>query len=668
MKKLVFICICFPSMLFAQQQRVDTSRIYTIPEITVTESYKIHDVRSAVPMQTFSNKQLNLLNALQLSDAVKHFSGVTVKDYGGIGGLKTVSIRSLGAEHTAVSYDGVTITDSQTGQIDIGRYSLENIDHLSLSIGQNDNIFQPARLFSSAGILNIYTLTPRFKDGSITQGSASLKTGSLGFINPFFLLEQKIAKRWSATANAEWMSADGRYPFLLHYTNQNDDLTSKEKRHNTEVRNLRLETELFGNFSNNEQFRLKMYYYQSSRGLPGATTYYYNHSSQHQWDKNLFVQSYYQKDINRKWAFMSSAKWNWSYTHYLDPDYLNSEGKTENSYFQREYYLTSSLLFRAFDNLSLSLSSDESINKLNANLSDFAFPTRFTWLSSFAIKYANRYITASSSLLATLTNEQVKNGSAGDNHHRLSPFVSLSYHPFSNEDFTIRAFYKDIFRLPTFNDLYYGAIGYRGLKPEKTKQSNLGITYGKKGLGIISFFSASADAYYNKVREKIIAVPTKNLFIWSMVNLGKVDMKGLDIDGSLSLAPIKDWQMDLSGNYSYLRAIDKTDSNSKTYNQQIAYTPRVSASGQCAIISPWITLSYSFIHSGKRYMLGQNLKENRLNGYNDSSISARKSFKWNKMTCSTAIEVLNIMNKNYEIVKNFPMPGRSFRLTLTIKR
>ena len=27
---------------------------------------------------------------MQVSDAVKHFSGVTVKDYGGIGGLKTV--------------------------------------------------------------------------------------------------------------------------------------------------------------------------------------------------------------------------------------------------------------------------------------------------------------------------------------------------------------------------------------------------------------------------------------------------------------------------------------------------------------------------------------------------------------------------------------------------
>jgi vitamin B12 transporter len=31
------------------------------------------------------------------------------------------------------------------------------------------------------------------------------------------------------------------------------------------------------------------------------------------------------------------------------------------------------------------------------------------------------------------------------------------------------------------------------------------------------------------------------------------------------------------------------------------------------------------------------------------------------------IEILNLMNKNYEIVKNFPMPGRSFRIELIVK-
>lgn len=117
----------------------------------------------------------------------------TVKDYGGIGGLKTVSIRSLGAQHTAVGYDGIAITDCQTGQIDIGRFSLDNVDQLSLSNGQSDNIFQPARFFASAGILDIQTLTPRFEKGKRTNISAAFKTGSWGLVNPSILLEQQLS-------------------------------------------------------------------------------------------------------------------------------------------------------------------------------------------------------------------------------------------------------------------------------------------------------------------------------------------------------------------------------------------------------------------------------------------------------------------------------------------
>lgn len=160
---VAFCCQFLSIPLFAQQQKVDTTHTYFIPEVTVSDIYQTREVRSTAPLQLFSKEALKNLHALQVSDAVKHFAGVTVKDYGGIGGLKTVSIRSLGAQHTAVGYDGIAITDCQTGQIDIGRFSLDNVDQLSLSNGQSDNIFQPARFFASAGILDIQTLTPRFE-------------------------------------------------------------------------------------------------------------------------------------------------------------------------------------------------------------------------------------------------------------------------------------------------------------------------------------------------------------------------------------------------------------------------------------------------------------------------------------------------------------------------
>ena len=668
MKQVISILfgVCLP---LAGQAQSDTTA-YALPEVTVTDAHRIREVRAVAPVQSLSREELENLHALQLSDAVKHFSGVTVKDYGGVGGLKTVSVRSLGAQHTAIGYDGIAVTDCQTGQIDIGRFSLENVDRVALSNGQDNNIFQPARFFASAGILHIETLAPKFEDGKSTHFHAKVKTGSWGLANPSFRLEQKLGRKWALAGDAEWMSSDGHYPFTLSYGDE-DDVSSREKRQNTKVQTLRAEAGLYGLFSDREQWRLKAYYYQSSRGLPAATTYYYNHSNQHLWDKNAFVQSNYRKEFNRRFALRLAGKWNWSYQRYLDPDYKGSTGQTENNYYQQEYYLSASALWRALDNLSFSLATDGSVNRMNADLRDFAKPMRYSWLTALAGKYVTDWMTLSASVLATWVHEDVERGSSAGMHRKLSPYIGVSFKPFAAEEFHVRFFYKDIFRLPSFNDLYYGQTGNINLKPENARQLNVGITYTKQICDFIPYLTLTADAYVNRVTDKIVAIPTKNLFVWSMVNLGKVDIKGVDVTGSLGIRLHEGYSLNLSGNYTYQRALDVTNpdpstTEGKTYKHQIAYTPRVSGSGQAVLEMPWADLSYAVLFSGKRYMLGQNIAENRLPGYTDHSVSARREFRLRDVSASVAVEVLNVADKNYEIVKNFPMPGRSFRVTVGI--
>ena len=664
--KYLFLCVALLLLCInvtGQNQKLNTDSIYAIPEIIISNPYQTRELRSATPTQLFTKEQLQNMQALQLSDAVKHFAGVTVKDYGGIGGLKTVSIRSLGAEHTAIGYDGIAITNSQTGQIDIGRFSLENVDRISLSNGQSESIFQSARFFASAGLLNIQTLAPEFRAEEKFRATALVKAGSWGLVNPALWLDYKLSPKWTLGINGEWMSANGRYPYTLYYGDETD-WSSEEKRNNTDVKSGRIEAGLYGNLSDTEQVRIKGYYYQSSRGLPNATTYYYDFASQHLWDKNAFVQAKYKKEFSPEWVFEASGKWNWNFQRYLDPDYKNMEQKQDTRYHQHEYYLSAIALYRVLPNLSFSATTDGSIQTLDINTPNFAKPARYSWLTAVAGKYVNDWITLSASGLFTFVNEHTKYGKSGANYRRLTPFFSASFKPVSSEDFRIRFFYKEIFRLPTFNDLYYGQIGNTDLNPEKVKQYNLGLTYSKAIGGFIPYVSVTADAYYNKVNDKIIATPTKNLFIWSMVNLGKVEIKGIDVTGMVQLKACNELKINLSGNYTYQRALDVTDKNGKTYKHQIAYTPRVSASGQASAETPWVNVSYSLLYSGKRYCLGQNITENRLAGYTDHSVSAYRDFSFKGFDTSISVEVMNLLNKNYEIVKNFPMPGRSFRGTI----
>lgn len=669
----IFLCVflSFGQSLFA----FDTTRVYQLNEVQVVEHYRNSEVRSAAPLQILSAKQLQKLNVLQVSDAVKHFAGVTVKDYGGIGGLKTVSVRSLGASHTAVSYDGITITDAQTGQIDIGRFSLENVDMLSLNNGQSDNIYQPARLFASGAVLNIRTLTPIFSDKKNTNAHVSLKSGSFGLFNPSFYWQQKMSKSFTSAVSAEWQKAHGKYSYLMHHSYLGDGITSLEQRQNTDVENLRVETTLYFNSLNKTKANVKAYFYNSERGLPGATILNNidNFSLQRMWDRNFFVQTHFEKDVSNVFSYQINAKYNNAFLHYLDPTYLNDLGRMESKYFQQEYYASFSALYRTFRMLSFSFSTDAFVNKMQAefeyqaNTIMFARPIRSSILSVLAAKYVSEKFIVATSLLSTNVKEHVEVGTAANNQHKWSPFVSTVYKPFATADLRIRMFYKNIFRLPSFNDLYYSRIGNASLLPETTNQLNFGLTYASKPTLLIPHFSFTFDVFRNNITDKIVAMPTKNIFVWTMVNLGKVQVSGFDANTELAIGITKSCAFTLGGSYSYQRAIDITDSQNGTFGHQIAYTPRISGSAKAALETTWVDVAYALLWSGKRYGGFQNFADNRLPAYSDHSLSGARNFQIKKMDLKLNVEVLNLFNQNYAIVKWFPMPGRSFRFTLTYK-
>ncbi len=638
-----------------------TTMSQNLDEIVVTTNTKTKQSRATAPLQILTDETLKGLNAIQVADAVKHFSGVMVKDYGGIGGLKTVSVRSLGASHTAVSYDGIAVSDAQNGQIDISRFSLDNVDMVSLSNGQSDQIFQPAKQYASAAVLNITTMAPRF-DKCAVNGKVMLRGGSFGLINPSLYVAGKLNKYLSMTASGEWMSAHGRYPYVMNY----GDSTSIEIRQNTDVENLRTEMALYGSDSVQSGY-IKGYYYQSERGLPGATIFYntLNFSSQRIWDRSAFVQGHYERNFNNIVTLQLNAKYNYTFTHYLDPMYLGSEGKDENRYTQNEYYVSGSVVYRPTGGLSFNLSQDGVINTLNTDLENFTSPTRYTSLTAIAGKYVNNWVMATASVLITAMKDMMEDGSKEQERFKASPYISIAFKPFKNVNFRVRTFYKNIFRLPTFNDLYYGKVGNRNLLPETTNQYNIGLTFQHSITEYVPLLALSYDVYHNDVRNKIVAYPTKNIYTWTMLNYGHVSITGLDFTGDLEVAPCSDLTITLGATYTYNRALNVTNPTDRDYRHQIPYTPRISGSGKAGINTPWFSINYSLVWSGHRYAVNQNYKENRVEGYFDHSLSASHEFEIkNEHKIGVNIECLNLTNVNYCVVRYFPIPGRSWRGTI----
>ena len=191
-----------------------TDRIHQLREVTVTESRRQHEVRSTAPLRILDREQMLNLGVTDVADALHRMAGITLRDYGGAGGLKTVSVRGFSAKHTGVSYDGIMLSDCQSGEIDLSRYSLDNVEYLSLVVGDNDDIFIPARNASASAVLNIQTIGMPTGDKH-PHLTAQLKAGSFGYISPFLRYEQNLSDTFAFSVVGEYTYAENDYPYEL---------------------------------------------------------------------------------------------------------------------------------------------------------------------------------------------------------------------------------------------------------------------------------------------------------------------------------------------------------------------------------------------------------------------------------------------------------------------
>ena len=643
--------------LYAQSTNRDsiTGKVHQIPDVTVSARKTPPSVTATSPFQIMNKAELERLGTYDVAEAVKHFSGVSVKDYGGIGGLKTVSVRSMGAQHTGVIYDGVSVSDCQSGQTDISRYSLNNVSELSMTIGQTDNIYQSAKAFASAGVLNIQTLRPD-SSNNVPHFDTNIKAGSFGMINPSLLYMQNLTKKVGISLYGDYLQADGDYPFKMWNGNSLID----SKRNNSDIRTWRAEANIYATLNNNQELLFKAYMFDSRRGLPGSVVYDNPYAAERLYDKNYFAQGRYEKLWGKKLKIQALGKFNYTWTR----DYNDkASGITDDRYKQTETYLSATIFANPIRNLSISYAQDFSYNYLYTNLRNSKLPKRYTSQSVIAAKYEFKRFTASASLLNTYITEKVKTGNAADDRKRLSPAVSLSWKPFDNYGLRFRASYKDIFRTPTFNDLYYTIIGNTNLRPETTRQANLGITWSKSITDLrLKFISLSTDAYYNIVNDKIVAIPT--MFVWKMMNVGKVETIGTDVNISAECNITNKINLYITGSYNFTQAEDITDETSKTWRNQIVYTPKHYGSANLTLETTWVNIAYNMIASSERYTFAQNLPSYRIEPYTDHGLSIYRKFNFGKHRIKIQLDALNLGGKNYEIIRFYPMPGRNYKISI----
>jgi len=616
-----------------------------------------------IPAQKLNGEELKRLNSNSIADALRYFSGVQVKDYGGVGGIKTVNIRSMGTNHTGVVYDGVELGNAQNGQIDLGQFSLDNIEELSLYNGQKSEILQPAKDFGSAGSIYIRTRAPKFEQNEKFHLRGCIRTGSFDLINPSALIELKLSDKVNASLSAEWINSSGKYKFRYRRVNPNGETAydTTAVRQNGDINATRIEANVNGEL-NSGNWSFKVYNYNSERGVPGAIVNNVWRRGERIWDNNSFAQGKYTQTFGR-FTTLNNIKYAFYRTHYVNND--DKQIKIDNLYKQNEVYFSSANEFVVLPQLRVSAAYDLIWNSLESDMYGFNKPDRFSNFLSLAASANIWKLKFQGSALGTFIHDNIKDRKSPADKKVFTPAAFLSYD--ITRHFSFRTFYKRSFRMPTFNDLYYADMGNSALDPERVTQYNVGLLFSKNGRGLVHNMRFSADAYYNKVRDKIVAYPKGQQFRWTMLNLGRVEIKGIDVSALVTLNPFKDFYATIRGQYTYQQAIDVTNPSDSYYRDQIPYIPHHSGSAVVNLTWRQWNLNYSYIYVGERYNQQENIRYNYMQPWYTSDLSLSRDINIKRVKLRALLEVNNLFSQDYDVILNYPMPKRNFRFTLTVE-
>lgn len=642
------------------QVSVDTTRVgaRTLDEAVVNAKFDRKTLRSASPTFSIDKERMLRSGVTDISDAVHRLPGVTLRDYGGAGGMKTVSVRGLGSAHTAVVYDGMPISDAQSGSVDLSRYSTDNLGELSLVIGDNDDIFISARAAASPATLTLATpgMTLHGRRAELT---AQIKAGSFDYVSPFLRSIFRVGERLALGFTGEFTHAKNDYPFDLI----NGNLVTKERRTHNLMNSGHGEFNMLWKTRGGGEITAKVYYYDNNRQLPGPVMYYnVDASSGKLRDSNAFGQASMTMRPGEKWRLRVSGKFNWSGSLYTDIDRKYPDGKLDEFYWQREAYGSAQLLFEPDKAWSFDYSADYFFNSLNSNdqTADM-HPRRNSLLQSITGKWRSGRLTVTGRVVQSNYFSSCRAGFAAPaNHSRVSPSISVSGRLLRNGFLYGRLSYKNIFRMPTFNEAFYNRYGNPDLRPESTDQFNAGLTWQAPSSPLMRQLVVTADVYRNYVRDRIVAIP-QNMFIWNVTNLNSVHVTGADVTLNGTLGVARRHDIVLGGTWSYQRAKINVDKDDPVYGSQVAYIPRNSGSCSIGYENPWANLVFHGRGTSDRYTANSNSPQTLLPGYFEAGVTLWRRFA---LRCGSTIEVrgdiINLFDKQYAVIARYPMPGRSW--------
>lgn len=613
------------------------------------------------PKSSFSEGEFHIsgrtIERMLLPDVgsiVQRIPGYQVKNYGDVGGLKLASFRSLGANHTSIVVDGQAASVAQSGSTDLSNLPTEFVRSIEvLGYRLRTDIPIAAKLNGSA--LLIHTLHSPLSlqqhasvHLSLQQGSFGLWSSELGIVVPL--------KKWRLALSGKARVYSGEFP----YTYQNGNQLMQTKRRNNAL------ADQYGTLSINRSWNKKHHIHflvaleQARKQIPGAVIFYNETANTHLNTQQIRGQAWHHfTGKSNTWTTQINAFQ--QVLNYIDSNYLNAQGYLKQHYPSREWNGESQFMQRFKYGIQALIGTSLKYEQLEKSTLNHQ-PDRLVNQNQLQVQ---------KQLFGARLNMQFNQGFTAVHHrqdlnsrttHYYLPQALISWNFAKQQQLIASA--KRTLRLPTFSEMYFQSMIPLNLRPEVADQVGL------KWLGDLHkkswHFEWSLEPFLTIARDKIVAIPTQNTFIWSIVNISKSRNTGIESYFKMQLASKnKRLTYQLSGNYTFQNCLDISDENANNYRHQISYSPQ--HSGNLDLHVHYQTWSFftSGMFVGARYALPENIESNRLDAMFQWDAGLTKSFPMKRQLLKISAVVRNLTNQNNQYIRYFVLPGIHYQVKIS---
>ena len=595
---------------------------------------------------------------MSVAKVLEGVAGINIKEYGGLGDFAVAMIRGSSPGQVAVYLDGALVSSGKSGVVNLADIPVSSLERIEIYKGMTPPAFAASGM---GGVVNLVTRNERHKDAT-----AKTSYGSFNTLSAVADISNSSGA-WSFYLHADAQKSDGDFEYENDYgTPYNDDDDVTEKRRNNFVERYGA-TARAGVDLDKFSVTLSDSFFDKTKGLAGIGAYQ-SENAQYTTARNM-AKLDFDFDTVADIKPHLGAYHTYTVERFSDPEGEIGLGIQENKGVSETIGLSvgAYIDFNEKYSSTFSLSAfDETFNEFDAFKTDTEFPERKR--IGYSLALAGKVKAGSAEIFPSVRYEIRENEFGGEvffGETEIAPSNDATYESFSprlgvafgySTALVFRASIGKYFRAPEMTELFGDrgvVVGNSDLLPESGFNYETGFAYLPRAVEGRATLTIDGALFYRTAKD-LIAFSQNSQRTSIAQNIGEAKIYGAEIS-----ATYKRKNTNFSTNYTFQEAKDFSDIPYYRTNL-LPNRPTHAFFARAGMKQGGYTYFTEASVSSETWLD----RANTILAPSRTLFSAGCDYSIFRDRGKATFEIKNILDNQVEDAIGYPLPGRSYYLTV----